>query len=127
MEGGEWWCAESFSCQTKLIFSCGLFGVLKIKISFSWISGHFTSSPGLCVGTGRMGVKAKPSPFKLGLSLGIFNSDGNYTSILFQSFGTSVRRSSRSALGRSTGNDISGHCKRHYFLSFFFLRCLLFS
>ena len=35
--------------------------------------------------------------------------------ILF-SFGTSVRRSSRSAFGRSTGNDVSGHYKRHYFL-----------
>ena len=35
--------------------------------------------------------------------------------------GTSVRRSSRSAFGRSTGNDVSGHYKRHYFLfSFFF-------
>ena len=30
--------------------------------------------------------------------------------------GTSVRRSSRSAFGRSTGNDVSGHYKRHYFL-----------
>ena len=29
--------------------------------------------------------------------------------------GTSVRRSSRSAFGRSTGNDVSGHYKRHYF------------
>ena len=37
--------------------------------------------------------------------------------------GMSVRRSSRSAFGRSTGNDVSGHYKRHYFLfsfSFFF-------
>ena len=34
--------------------------------------------------------------------------------------GTSVRRSSRSAFGRLTGNDVSGHYKRHYFLSFFF-------
>ena len=43
-------------------------------------------------------------------------------------FGTSVRRSSRSAFGRSTGNDVSGHYKRHYFLFFFFfLRRLLFS
>ena len=33
-------------------------------------------------------------------------------------FGTSSRRSSRSAFGRSTGNDVSGHYKRHYFLSF---------
>ena len=43
--------------------------------------------------------------------------------------GTSVRRSSRSAFGRSTGNDVSGHYKRHYFLSFFpfLLRRLLFS
>ena len=31
-------------------------------------------------------------------------------------FGTSVRRSSRSAFGRSTCNDVSGHYKRHYFL-----------
>ena len=35
--------------------------------------------------------------------------------------GTSVRRSSRSAFGRPTGNDVSGHYKRHYFLYFFFL------
>ena len=28
--------------------------------------------------------------------------------------GTSVRRSSRSAVGRLTGNDVSGHYKRHY-------------
>ena len=44
-------------------------------------------------------------------------------------FGTSVRRSSRSAFGRLTGNDVSGHYKRHYFLffSFFFLRRLIFS
>ena len=48
--------------------------------------------------------------------------------------GTSVRRFSRSAFGRSTGNDVSGHYKRHYFLFlffflffFFFLRRLLFS
>ena len=46
--------------------------------------------------------------------------------------GTSVRRSSRSAFGRSTGNDVSGHYKRHYFLFFFLffsflLRRLLFS
>ena len=34
--------------------------------------------------------------------------------------GTSVRRSSRSAFGRSTGNDVSGHYKRHYILFFFF-------
>ena len=31
-------------------------------------------------------------------------------------FGTSVRRSSRSAVGRSTGNDVSGHYKRLSFL-----------
>ena len=44
-------------------------------------------------------------------------------------FGTSVRRSSRSAFGRSTGNDVSGHYKRHYFLFlfFFFFFLLLFS
>ena len=34
--------------------------------------------------------------------------------------GMSVRRSSRSAFGRSTGNDVSGHYKRHYLLSLFF-------
>ena len=34
--------------------------------------------------------------------------------------GTSVRRSSRSAFGQLTGNDVSGNYKRHYFLSFFF-------
>ena len=39
--------------------------------------------------------------------------------------GTSVRRSSWSAFRRSTGNDVSGHYKRRYFLfSFFFLRHL---
>ena len=32
-------------------------------------------------------------------------------------FGTSGRHSSRSAFGRLTGNDVSGHYKRHY--SFF--------
>ena len=44
-------------------------------------------------------------------------------------FGTSVQRSSRSAFGGSTGNDVSGHYKHHYFLSFlffFFLRSLPF-
>ena len=41
-------------------------------------------------------------------------------------FGTSVRRSSRSAFGRSTGNDVSGHYYRHSF-SFLFLRRRLFS
>ena len=38
-------------------------------------------------------------------------------------FGTSVRCSSRSAFGRLTGNNVSGHYKRHYFpflFSFFF-------
>ena len=45
-----------------------------------------------------------------------------------QYIGMSVRRSSRSAFGRSTGNDVSGHYKRHYFLFFLFLlRRLLFS
>ena len=34
-------------------------------------------------------------------------------------FGTSVWRSSRSAFGRPTGNDVSGHYKRHCFLFFF--------
>ena len=34
--------------------------------------------------------------------------------------GMSVRHSSRSAFGRSTGNNISGHYKRHYFLLFSF-------
>ena len=43
----------------------------------------------------------------------------------FLEIGTSVRRSSRSAFGRLTGNDVSGHYKHHYFLfsflfSFFF-------
>ena len=47
-------------------------------------------------------------------------------------FCTSVWHSSRSAFGGSTGNDVSGHYKRHYFLIFFFsflflLRRLLFS
>ena len=40
--------------------------------------------------------------------------------------GTSVRCSNRSAFGRSTGNDVSGHYKRHSFF-FFFLCRLLFS
>ena len=35
--------------------------------------------------------------------------------------GMSVWRSSRSAFGRSTCNDVSGHYKRHYFLLFFLL------
>ena len=34
--------------------------------------------------------------------------------------GTSVLCSSRSAFGRSTGNDVSGHFKHHYFLFFLF-------
>ena len=43
----------------------------------------------------------------------------------FWTIGTSVRRSSRSAFGRSTGNDVSGHYKRHYFLfSFLFFSFL---
>ena len=41
--------------------------------------------------------------------------------------GTSVRRSSRSAFRRLTGNDVSGHYKRHYFLSFFSFFFLFFS
>ena len=48
---------------------------------------------------------------------------------------TSMRRSSRSAFRRLTGNDVSGHYKRHYFFLifififflFFLLRRLLFS
>ena len=39
--------------------------------------------------------------------------------IIFHSIGMSVRRSSRSAFGRSTGNDVSGHKIRHYFFSIF--------
>ena len=35
--------------------------------------------------------------------------------------GTSVRHSSQSAFGRLTGNDVSGHFKRHYFVFCFFL------
>ena len=38
----------------------------------------------------------------------------------FVIIGASVRRTSRSAFGRSTGNDVSGHYKRHYFLFSFF-------
>ena len=45
--------------------------------------------------------------------------------------GTGMRGSSRSAFGRSTGNDVSDHYKRHYFLfflfSFFFFFSFLFS
>ena len=42
--------------------------------------------------------------------------------------GTSGQRSSRSAFARSTGNDVSGHYKRHCFPFFpFFLRHDLFS
>ena len=37
----------------------------------------------------------------------------------FDYFGTSVWRSSRSTFGRSTGNDVSGHYKRHYFSPIF--------
>ena len=36
-------------------------------------------------------------------------------------FGTSGQRSSQSAFGRSTSNDVSGHYKRHYFFLFYFL------
>ena len=46
---------------------------------------------------------------------------------IFGNFGTSVRRSSRSAFGRSTGNDVSGHYKRHYFLFFFLFFFFFFS
>ena len=54
------------------------------------------------------------------------NSSGK--SLGFQTiFGTSVRRSSRSAFGRSTGNDVSGHYKRHYFFSFFSFVSFFFS
>ena len=42
-------------------------------------------------------------------------------SFVYKDIGMSVRRSSRSAFGRSTGNDVSGHYKRNYFLFFFFL------
>ena len=42
-----------------------------------------------------------------------------YSERLFSLIGTSVRRSSRSAFGRSTGNNVSGHYKRHYFFPFF--------
>ena len=41
--------------------------------------------------------------------------------------GTSVRRSRRSAFGRLTGNDVSGHYKRHYFLFLFFFFFFFFS
>ena len=40
--------------------------------------------------------------------------------------GTSVQLSSWSAFGRSTGYDVSGHYKRHYFL-FFLLSVVYFS
>ena len=37
-------------------------------------------------------------------------------SFVYKDIGMSVRRSSRSAFGRSSGNDVSGHYKHHYFL-----------
>ena len=40
--------------------------------------------------------------------------------------GMSVRCSSRSVFGRSTGNDVSGHYKRHYFFSIFFFSSSIF-
>ena len=48
---------------------------------------------------------------------------------LTSTFGKSGRRSSQSAFGRSTGNNVSGHHKDHYFLVLppFFLHRLLFS
>ena len=39
---------------------------------------------------------------------------------LIHTFGTSVRRSSRAAFGRSTGNDVSDHYKRNYYIIIFF-------
>ena len=36
--------------------------------------------------------------------------------LLGMTIGTGSQRSSRSAFGRSTGNDVSGHYKRNYFL-----------
>ena len=52
--------------------------------------------------------------------------------LLSSGIGTRVRRSSRLPFGRSTGNDISGHYKCHYFIFslfffIFFLHRLLFS
>ena len=35
---------------------------------------------------------------------------------VYNHFGMSIRRSSRSAFGRSTGNDVSGHYKQRYSL-----------
>ena len=40
--------------------------------------------------------------------------------VLIFKIGTSVRSSSWSAFRRSTGNDVSGHKKQHYFLFFSF-------
>ena len=45
---------------------------------------------------------------------------------LYSNIGTRMWRSSRSAFRRLTGNDVSGHYKRHSFF-FIFLRHLLFS
>ena len=48
------------------------------------------------------------------------DKEGVLTGILARAYGIPVGR-------RSTGNDVSGHYKRHYFLLFFFfLRRLLF-
>ena len=46
------------------------------------------------------------------VSEGIWKRNCNYG---LSFIGMSVRRSSRSGFGRSTGNDVSGRCKRHYF------------
>jgi len=61
------------------------------------------------------------------LTLTLFEGEGGRTDIAnYDVFGTSVRRSSRSAFGRSTGNDVSGHYKRHYFLFFSFFSFFFF-
>ena len=50
----------------------------------------------------------------------------NHQNIPHKDIGTSMRRSSRSAFGRTTGNDVNGHYKGIFFLLFFHHR-LLFS
>ena len=44
----------------------------------------------------------------------------------FRGIGRRVWRSSQAAFGRLTGNDVSGHYKRHFFFFFFFSSPLTF-
>ena len=75
--------------------------------------GHICSS-----GTNRINTqKCPPPPPKNGLHSFIHTLCRMVCQLSSNIIGTSGQRSSRSAFGRSTGNDVSGHNNRHHLFS----------